>query len=41
MLRMSIEVMDGGLVYLREIAFGSDHGVYARVSRREDDDSQN
>ena len=40
MLRLSNERMEEGIVWLREIAFGSDHGVYARLSRREDNDEQ-
>lgn len=36
-LRLMIEHMEGGIIYIRELAFFDTHEVYCRISRREDD----
>lgn len=36
-LHLSNEYMQDGLIYLREIVFGSDHKTFIRLSRRQDD----
>jgi hypothetical protein len=33
--------MEEGIIWFREIVFGSDHGVYVRLSHRLDDDEEN